>query len=338
VRPHPYVKTKTKEELITGYDANFSTSFSTKVYFDYLFKKGKLKQVRHFLIPTVAYVYKPDFGQSQYGFYKNVQRDTLGSKQKYSIYEKGIFGGPQLGKQNMLTFNLSNNVEAKYNSKTDTGLVSKKATLIQNASFTGAYNFSADSFKMQNIGFTARTTLFKYLNLNWTSVFDPYDYDKTKKRRVNTLKLASSNQIARFYTAEFACGTSFSKSNFKKKTTSNAATSNAFILDWSLNLNYKLALTNIDATKIKPSHQLSAAYNISPTEFWKLTISTGYDFVNQKVSYTNFDVSRDLKCWEAHITWVPFGASKSYFLTLNLKNAMLREFKIPKRRQFFDNF
>src|SRR5437773_2490957 len=77
-----------------AYDANFSTSFNTQVFFDYMFKGGNVKQIRHLLIPTITYNYRPDFGEDRFGVWKTVQRDSLGNLLRYSIYEKGIFGFP----------------------------------------------------------------------------------------------------------------------------------------------------------------------------------------------------------------------------------------------------
>jgi hypothetical protein len=67
-----------------------------------------------------------------------------------------------------------------------------------------------------------------------------------------------------------------------------------------------------------------------PTKYWKVGITTGYDFNRQNLSYTSVNIYRNLNCWEARIDWVPFGARKSYFLTINLKASMLSEFKIPR--------
>jgi hypothetical protein len=76
---------------------------------------------------------------------------------------------------------------------------------------------------------------------------------------------------------------------------------------------------------------------MKPTPNWKFDITSGYDFKLKNVSYTRFTIYRDLRCWEAHITWVPFGYSKQYMLTLNLKVHSLRDIKIPKQKLWQDN-
>ena len=344
--PQYGVITKAKKEFITGYDATFSTSFSSKVYFDYLFRKGKVKQVRHLLIPTLSYNYHPDYSTAQMGYTKNVQIDTLGHMAKYSIYEKGNVGGPiTSGKLNGLSLNLNNVVDAKYKIKTDTGSTMKKATIIQGLGVATSYNFAADSFKMSNIGLTARTVIFKFLNINANASLDPYVYDHNQKRRINKLTLDKQSKLGRFVNGSLAMTTAFNNNSFKKKAKDNKKEGPKSKLEteeqavqWDINFNYNLTLVNNDNTKIIPSHQLSAGGNVAPTKFWKLGISSGFDFTHQKISYTKFSIYRDLKCWQANISWVPFGPNKSYIISINLKASMLSEFKIPKQKNWFDNF
>ncbi len=340
------VKSHTKNDFVTAFDASFSTGFSSKVYFDYMFKRGKIKQIRHLLIPTLSYNYHPDFGSTQFGFWRKVQSDSLGNKTNYSIYEKGIYSGPSIGKLNGLAINLNSVVDAKYKVKTDTGMTTKKTTLIQGLGLATSYNFAADSFKMSNIGLTARTVVFKYLNINLNSSFDPYVYDNYKKRRVDKFTIDKQSKIGRFVSGNLALSTAISNETFRASKAASKAKNgltkvNAVKdeeIQWGLSINYNLTLTNTDNTKIQPSHALNASGNISPTKFWKIRVSSGFDFTHLKISYTSFEIYRDLKCWQANISWIPFGVNKSYRISLNLKTAMLSEFKIPKQKAFYDNF
>src|SRR5690606_3270403 len=52
--------------------------------------------------------------------------------------------------------------------------------------FSGNYNFQADSLKLSNISFSGRTSLFKEkINLNFNGVFDPYTYNKETGQRID---------------------------------------------------------------------------------------------------------------------------------------------------------
>jgi len=341
----PFNRTNTKKDFIAAYDANFSTAFNTKVYFDYFFRRGKVSQVRHLLIPTLTYNYRPDFGEPQYGIWKKVQVDTLGNRQNYSVFDKSVYGGPSIGKTNALSLNLNNVIEAKTKQKSDTGVTYKKVTLIQGLGVAGSYNFAADSFKMSTVGITMRTVLFKYFDVNASSSFDPYAYDKAAGRRVNRYSYAEIGRLARFNSANLSVNTSIGSNMLEalRKTRlapdmTNGAERGAKTdlnptesLPWNLLITYNLGLTNIKDRIIQPSHQLNFSGDLMPTKFWKVGISSGFDFNTQKLSYTSINIYRDLKCWEARIDWIPFGPNKSYNLTLNLKTAMLSDFKIPKR-------
>lgn len=346
------VKTDTANGFVAGYDANFSTSVSTKLFMDYMYKSKRIKQIRHLLIPSLTYLYRPNFGEEQYGFWKKVQTDTLGNKQYYSIFEQTIFGGPSIGMQNSLSLNLSNNIEAKVRKKTDTGYVYNKVVLLQNLSLNGQYNFAADSFKMSKITLSARNKIWKFFDLVGNCNFDPYAYDTVHKRPIHRYMTDYNGQIARFTTANIAVNAAFSSNILeamramkKPPTMTNAAERGAEVkpgdnerLPWNLNIYYNVAFDKSTTATARIIQSLNFSGDINVTKFWKLGVTSGYDFTNKKLSYTSMNLYRDLKCWEARIDWVPFGFRKSYSLTINIKTSMLSDFKIPRQRQWFDNF
>ena len=352
------VKT-TDKNFKTGYDANFNTSLSTKLFMDYLFKGKRIKQIRHLLIPSIAYTYRPDFGEEQYGFWKDVISDTTNRiKNKYSVFENTLFSGPAQGTQNSLSVNLNNNLEAKIRKKTDTGFVYNKVTLLQNLSFSGIYNFAADSFNLSNISMTGRTKIWKYFDLVFGSTFDPYYTTVLTNTLTNTdyayrtsHYLANTNgRLMDFTTGNIAVNASFSSNSLaskaKKPDLTNGAEKDAVNtntaqaqekLPWNLNIYYNLTYTKV-LNKLHDIQTLNFSGDVSVTKYWKLGVTSGYDFTNRNLSYTSINLYRDLRCWQARIDWVPFGFRKSYSLTINLKTSMLSDIKIPRQRQWYDNF
>lgn len=352
------VKTNNKA-FKTGYDANFNTSLSTKVFMDYLFKSKRIKQIRHLLIPSLAYTYRPDFGEEQYGFWKDVISDTVNKyKTKYSIFENNLFNGPAQGELNSLNLNLNNNLEAKIRKKTDTGFVYNKVTLLQNLSFNGSYNFAADSFKMSFVSMTGRTKIWKYFDVLFNSTFDPYYSTITTNTatalqstyRTKDYLLNTNGRIADFKNGNIAINASLNSTSIvgliKKPDLTNAAEKGATAtntaqaqekLPWNLTIYYNLAYTKV-LNKLRDVQTLNFSGDIAVTKYWKLGLTSGYDFTNKNLSYTSVNLYRDLKCWEARIDWVPFGFRKSYSLTINLKTSMLSDIKIPRQRQWYDNF
>lgn len=336
--------------FVGGYDANFSTALNTKVFFDYMFRTRHLKQIRHLLIPTLTYVYRPDLGEEQYGFWKTVQRDTLGNTQRYSIFEKSLFSGPGVGKQNLLNLNLNNNIEAKIKSENDTGVTYRKIVLLQNLGLSGSYNFALDSFQMSQISASARNKLFKYFDVVVGATFDPYGYDKKTNRRVTAYAKDHNGVLMRFLTANIAVNATFGSNDIaalqkakKSPNLTNGAERGAIKveeldagLQWNLSVYYNYNITPDpvaieDNSKFKTTQALTFSGDISPTKFWKVGITSGYDFIMKDISYTSFDIYRDLKCWEARIGWVPFGFRRSYNFTINIKASMLSDMKYTKQ-------
>lgn len=335
----------------TGYDANFNTSLTTKVFMDYLFRGNRLKQIRHLLIPTINYTYRPDFGETQYGFWKDVISDTTHKyKTKYSIFENTLFSGPAIGEQNSIGINLNNNLEAKIRKSTDTGFVYNKVVLLQNLGLSGTYNFAADSMQMSDLTMNGRTKIWKFFDLVFGSTFDPYFYNSDLGRRTKEYSINENGKLARFTRGNVAINANFSSNALqsmraKKPDLTNGAERGATTntlqtqeqLPWNLNIYYNLTYTKIE-NKLKDNQTMNFSGDVAITKYWKLGLTSGYDFTNKNLSYTSLNIYRDLKCWEARIDWVPFGFRKSYSLTINLKTSMLSDVKIPRQRQWYDNF
>jgi lipopolysaccharide assembly outer membrane protein LptD (OstA) len=349
----------TDKNFKTGYDANFNAALTTKVFMDYIFKGKRVKQIRHLLIPSIAYTYRPDFGKEQYGFWKDVISDTTNKfRNKYSIFENTLFSGPAQGTQNSLSVNLNNNLEAKIRQKTDTGYIYNKKTILQNLSFAGAYNFAADSFKMSLVSMTGRTKIWKYFDLLFGSTLDPY-YSTVITNTLSNIQsvyrtkeylYTTNGRIADFKTGNIAINAAFSSksitSRAKKPDLTNGAEKGAVNtntaqaqerLPWNLNIYYNLTYTKV-LNKLHDIQTINFSGDVSVTKYWKLGVTSGYDFTNKNLSYTSINLYRDLHCWEARIDWVPFGFRKSYSLTINLKTSMLSDIKVPRQRQWYDNF
>lgn len=345
------IKNQINNKPAVGYDARFSTSFNTKLYFDYLFKKGKIKQIRHLMIPSVAYNYRPDFGEEQYGFWKQVQTDTLGNRSYYSIFERSVYGGPGRGAVNAVSFRINNSIDAKQKLITDTGATFVKTKVIEDFQLAGSYNFAADSFRMSNISLTARTTLFKNLSVNYGSELDPYAWNHATGRRSSSFAYDKGQGAARmvysFLALTSSIGSNMIEARKRAKEKPQMASGaergmdndldNNGKLPWNLNVSYRLELSNYNDYKLMPAQTFQLSGDVMPTKYWKLGISTGYNFSTMSVSRTQFTLSRDLKCWVANIEWVPFGLGKRYSVGITLKSSMFSDLKIPRQRPWVDN-
>lgn len=152
-------------------------SLNTRLYGTVFFTKGKIQAIRHVMTPSISFNYSPDFSDTKYGVYSDIQVDSLGNTRRVSKYEGFAYGSPPGGESKTLGFSLSNNIEMKVASKKDTVNGFKKVKLFDNLGVSTGYNIAADSFKLSNISLNARTSFFDgKMTLNVTGSLDPYEY------------------------------------------------------------------------------------------------------------------------------------------------------------------
>ena len=346
-----------KKGAALAYDANFQANLTTKVYGDYLFNSKLLKQIRHQIIPTVGFVYHPDmqntnaYSKVQTGIDSTSKTNIKPVYGYYSRFQNGLFGSPTALPSGALTFNINNTLDAKIRKKNDTSITYQKVAILQMLSIGGNYDFFAKQNKLSLINLSARTSFFKnIMGVSFTSVFDPYKLDSAGNRSNKFAFDADVSKghfkLIRFTNCNFAVTGTLTNAKIKGLEKSK--------LPFSIGLNYNLTIAkgytiqptyNAEHEIITPGTTISSAYtqnlstnlSLKPTVNWKFDITTGYDFKAKNMSYTRFTIYRDLRCWEAHITWVPFGFSKQYMITFNLKVNSLRDVKIPKQKLWQDN-
>lgn len=320
-----------------AYDQNYQANLSSKVYGDYVFKSKWLKQIRHQIIPTVGFAYHPDM-QDSHSFFQKIQTGIDANNMPvytyYSRFQNSMFGGPAGPQSGSINFNINNTFDAKVRQKTDTSVSYKKIPLLQMLSIFGSYNVAAKTNKWSLLNLSARTSFIKnIITVMYTAAFDPYKLN-INNQRSDTLG------APRLTNYNFSVNGNLNNSHFKAFKDSKQP----FTVSMGYNLVYNknpslsaLASPNLSATPNAYSQNLTASFSLMPTPMWKINITTGYDFKNKNLSYTNFTIYRDLRCWEARLTWVPFGYSKQYTITFNLKTSALNTMKIPKQKLWQDN-
>jgi hypothetical protein len=108
-----------------------------------------------------------------------------------------------------------------------------------------------------------------------------------------------------------------------------------FNIPWSFSGGVIIGQTQSGA-QILRNAILNFSGDVSLTEKWKISFSSGYDFEQKEISFTSIDIYRDLHCWEMRFNWIPFGFRQSYNFTINVKSGMLQDLKLNRRRQWFD--
>lgn len=353
------VKIDTTRGIFSSYNYGFSVSANTRLYGTFYFKKlGRIQAIRHVMAPSISLGATPDFSKPRYGMYQWVKVNQKGDSVIVSRYGSAAGGAP--GPSGSISFSLQNTLEAKLRSKSDTAAKqSEKINLLDNFSVGGSYNLLADSLRLSDISFAATTNLFKRFNVNFNAIFDPYQYIKEDGyftgKKVNRFLLFEEQKLAALKAANFSVSTSFEprKSQNKKKPSSspNATESQQQFIQnnpdlyidwdvpWRLNVSYQWSYNK---TGLAPKQTVSSATfngDLSITQKWKFTFSSGYDFAQKVITYTNIGITRNLHCWDMSFNWTPAaqGArANTYSFDLYVKSAILKDLKISRRRTFYD--
>ena len=344
-----------------NYDYSYSLSGSTNIYGMYLIKNpnSRLKAIRHKITPTISFSYRPDFGASKFGFWDSYN-DGDGDEVFYNRFENGIYGSASRGRSGSVSFSLANNVEAKVLAKNDTSANAekyKKVKIIDNLSFSGSYNFVADSMNLSNIALSGRTTI-KGVSFNFSGTLNPYMADSTGTSYDEYVWNHKSglDKLGRLTSASLSFSLSF-KSKDKKQADDPAGKEPprpeagktvfnpvpvpeyaAFSMPWSFNASYSLSYSHSNPfTKATISQSVSLSGSLKLTEKWNSTMTTNFDIDAGKFSYTTFHISRNLHCFNMSFNFVPFGTRKSYGFTISASSSMLSSLKIDKKRSWYDN-
>ncbi len=337
-------------------DFSFSSRLNTKLYGMLNFKKGPLRAVRHVVTPSIGFSYRPDFSNDYWGYYRTYT-DTAGNVNQYSIFEGSLYGSPPGGKSGTIDFSISNNLEMKVRSRKDTVTGMKKIVLIENFSLSSRYNMAADSMNWSKLTMSGRTRLLKNIDLTYNSSWDPYARDSAGNR-YNEFEWTKNKRLFRLentsWNLSFNWRLSSEKSQGNDEKTSEKGTEEElnminqnpddyvdFNIPWSLNIRYNFRYSknynSSEQERIEDIVQtLSFNGDINLTPKWKIGLSSGYDFENEKLSYTSVNIYRDLHCWEMSFNWIPIGFRKSWNFTIKAKSSLLQDLKLQKKKDFRD--
>jgi lipopolysaccharide assembly outer membrane protein LptD (OstA) len=332
-------------------DFNTGVSLSTRIYGMKVFRKGKLRGIRHVLTPSTGFTYRPDFAKAPFNYYYNARLDTSSRTQLLSPWPASVIGIPPSGKLAAMNFGLNNNLQIKVRSAKDTASGYKNVTLIDGFSINTAYNAAADSFRWSDIAVSFRTNVLEKINISGGASYSPYAIDYGTGRVLQQTMLERGTGVGRFRSAAVSMSTSF-----RSKTKNGPANTDAYrqvmrnagyneYVDFNIPWNFTIGYTlNADsryipakwADSIVVSHAVNLSGELQLTELWKLAVITGYNFDLKQMTITSFNLYRDMHCWQMQFMTFPFGPRKHFNFTLNVKSTVLQDLKLVRRRDFRD--
>jgi lipopolysaccharide assembly outer membrane protein LptD (OstA) len=345
---------------------NFSAGIGTTIYGTFNFGEDKkIQAIRHVIRPNISYGYTPSFEQ----YYDTYAIDATGlTTAEYSKFEGGLFGAPGKSYSNNVGLSFSNTFEAKMLDKESKKGESKKVMLLNNLNFATSYDIAADSLRWSPVRMTGGTQLFKQkMNINFGATLDPYAIDNVGNR-INTFNIDNGGSLFRMTSANLTLNYSFSSTDGEKKPNEqnqqNGGTGDDLFgrntdlsdtrqslfdkkedkkenkktewystkLPWDLRFAYSVTYNNSRRQDEIASQSVMASGNIELAPRWKVGFSSGYDFKQQGVTFTQLRFERDLESWRMSFNWVPFGTNTHWGFFIGISSGMLSDIKYDKRQ------
>jgi lipopolysaccharide assembly outer membrane protein LptD (OstA) len=103
-------------------------------------------------------------------------------------------------------------------------------------------------------------------------------------------------------------------------------------LPWDLRLAYSITYNNTNRQSEITNNSLMASGNIELAPRWKVGFSSGYDFKQRGVTFTQFRFERDLESWRMSFNWVPYGPNAYWGFFIGISSSVLSDIKWEKRQ------
>ncbi len=342
---------------VQGFEAarDFSTSlnFTTTFYGISQMRIGNFEGLRHTVRPNISFSYSPDFSEDGWGFFREVQTDTLGNTQRYSIFQDEIFGGPAAGEQQTMSFGITNIFETKRVRRDSTGEVtSTNLRIIDNLSATSSYNFAADSLNFGRVNMSLSSRVVEGLRFSASASYSFYSRnengieidrfiweDSNKFLQPINYNLSLSTNVRRgrrgtrvttpLYRPYDPYDQAFFgpvDNRFNRQPVQDFQSTFEMGLDFSYRWTYQFGR---DARKSAVLNANNIRFNLTPK--WSVTTRIGYDFIEKELTPSQFSLRRQMVCWDLSFQFNPFGDFQYYMFRLSLTGGQIQSLfqKLP---------
>jgi len=160
------------------YNWSMSVGASTKLYGFWVPNRklfgDKIQAIRHVITPQVTFSYAPNFAARRYGQYT----DASGNVKliEYSPYQDELYSVPGKYKTEMISWDVSNNIEMKIKSDKDTTGY-KKISIIDELGASMSYNAAADYHRWSDLSMRLRLKWWKNYTFSMNAQFATYAYE-----------------------------------------------------------------------------------------------------------------------------------------------------------------
>ena len=349
---------------------SFSSSMGTTIYGTFNFGENKkIKSIRHVMRPSITHSFTPSF-ERYYDTYAADGSGTMRQYTRFEngIYgAPGLTNSNIIGfdlsntieakvtdkdstkveaKKIMLLNNLNFSTSYNMNADGKTTLalapvrVSGGTALLDNKMNV---NFGAtlDPYAIDNSGNRINVynidnggSLFRMTSSNMTINYaiSSQGKDKTKKDQ-NSLSQRNGGRDDDLFGTNVDLGDS-RRSLFKNDDDEDKEEESEFFnskLPWDMTFAYSLTYGNNNRENEIIGNSIMISANTDITPKWKAGVSTGYDFVQKGVTFTQLRFERDLLSWRMDFNWSPFGTNANWGFFIGIKSGVLSDIKWDKR-------
>ena len=333
----------------------------------------KIQAIRHVMRPSVSYSTNPAFDQYYDTYEVINADGLTTDEIEYTRFEQSLFGSPGNRYSSSVGIALSNNLEAKIKDKDSTATEPKKIFILNSLNLSTNYNIAADSLNWSPLRMNGGTQIFdNKMSVNFGATLDPYALDNNNKK-INTFNINNNGSLFRVTSANLTMSYNLSSDSFKDDENNDDASKKESLrsggraddlfgkpqdfadqrlngnndnkeeasmsdlykykLPWSLRLAYALNYNNSSRQNEISSHSLMFSGDIELSPRWSVGLSSGFDFKNKGVTYTQLRFERDLESWRMNFSWIPFSNRSSWNFFIGIRSGILSDIKYDKQRQ-----
>jgi lipopolysaccharide assembly outer membrane protein LptD (OstA) len=350
---------------------SFSSSVGTTVYGTFNFGEDKkIKSIRHVMRPSVSYGYTPSF-EKYYDTYASDASGTFTKQYSrfengiYGAPSKNNSNTLGLDLSNTFEAKVTDKDSTKVVPKKIMLLSNLNLSTSYNLDADGITELAWSPVRLSG----GTQLLDNKMNVNFGATLDPYAIDNSGSR-INRYNINNGGSLFRMTSANLTMNYSISSSekDKNKKDTNDQSQRNGgreddlfgantilndnrrsqfdgaedagedkiseFFnskLPWDMTFAYSLTYGNNNREKKIIGNSIMISANTDLTPKWKAGISTGYDFVQNGVTFTQLRFERDLLSWRMDFNWTPFGTNANWGFFIGIKSGVLSDIKWDKR-------
>ncbi len=334
-------------------------------------KDKKIKSIRHVMRPSVSYGYTPSFEKYYDTYAADATGTMIKQYSRFEngiFGAPGLNNSNTLGFDLSNTFEAK--VTDKDSTKVEPKKIMLLNNLNLSTSYNLDAD-GVTSLAFSPIRVSGGTTLLdNKMNFNFGATLDPYAIDNSGNR-INVFNIDNGGSLFRMTSSNMTLNYSISsqgkdKTDKEKNTQSqrNGGREDDLFgtntdlgdsrrsqfeeeegdegedkiseffnskLPWDMTFAYSLTYGNNNRENKIIGNSIMISANADITPKWKAGVSTGYDFVQKGVTFTQLRFERDLLSWRMDFNWSPFGTNANWGFFIGIKSGVLSDIKWDKR-------